>query len=41
MTLDKEKLRQELNSLVAYHHRKNQVLEKLKADLSQIKFTNS
>jgi len=41
VTLDKEKLRHELNQLVAYRHRRLQVLEKLKADLGQIKFTNS
>ncbi len=39
--VDKEKLRQELNQLVAYRHRKLQILQKLEADLSQIKFTNS
>jgi hypothetical protein len=40
-SIDKEKLKQELNSLVAYRHRRLQILKKLEADLSQIKFTNS
>jgi hypothetical protein len=40
-TIDKDKLRQELNQLVAYRHRKLLILQKLEADLSQIKFTNS
>jgi len=40
-SVDKEKLKQELNSLVAYRHRRLQMLKKLEADLSQIKFTNS
>jgi hypothetical protein len=39
--VDKDKLKCELNSLVAYRHRRLQILKKLEADLSQIKFTNS
>lgn len=35
--LDKEKLRLELNNLVAYRKRRLQVLDKLEAELSQVK----
>lgn len=33
-TIDKEKLRQELNQLVAYRHRKLLVVQKLEAELA-------